>query len=987
MLCALWALPLALPAQAWKRLDIERFSFIFEERDSSYVARLVEAAPDIHAIVSGFFGYAPEGRVEVVVNGRQEDPAYGGYCGIMPLRISLSVAAGGDPALLLLHEYAHYVHALTPGGFLDPFAAIFGRDLLFGNATMSSLSIEGTTSFLDGMRASVWDEARIKAFVLEGRMWPLGLFASGGDFEPGPLRTYYTGMLFVDWLFRQGGVEAYRALHRQRIASLSGDSGALLATRGVDADEAWSLILQELERKFAPSRGISGGLALTPRVRAVEEEWRILAPFPGGALVRAGSLLEASALYAWIDDGRREARAPDPATPKRSARDYYADRPGRLAPIKGLPGAALAASLSSDGSLGAFLYAEPLATASEFEERGRSLVVARIEASGDGFEAREVRTIARGSSLHSPAMSPDGARLYALERVSGRKRLVEVDMASGAAIPLWDPGELAPRLSIASIALSPDGRRMALVLELDGITDVGLLALDGSLELEVVTRDEAMDSMPCFDPSGSLVWASDREGSIYSYRYSGGLDAAGRAAVARLFKDPVGAWKPLWLANGAIVYESYSSEGFLLKLIASAEPEALPGFHDLSPAYLERQRGIWAECAAAYPGGARALTILAKSIPPGIIIGAAKAPAVSAPPSPTSQAVIEASSPLVDLPKPGYWMPELSIVDSVALGARLEMASLVGRQSLVLRSLYYPLEANASLEASYVLPSPYADLRIAGGLGPLISMGSGYTQSAYGIAGIALRLKPGLARDGATLKASIDLEARYQSMAASTSPFSLAEGLSIARRESLAFDALAGASATWPSPTISFKGGDRLYAQTLMRLEPLLSVEGMPGISGAFVAGAAFLDGLFGAGIEAAASNLGYAGRFLSGKGPWYADEAPLRLKLSLEAGLPMHSRDGALLGAVPSERAWLGYWISASARVARTGAFALDDFLVMGVEATAWLLLYYNHIPLYAGFELRVPFSRPPELTDLKLWLSFNGASTPILDKGGGPR
>jgi TolB protein len=116
----------------------------------------------------------------------------------------------------------------------------------------------------------------------------------------------------------------------------------------------------------------------------------------------------------------------------------------------------------------------------------------------------------------SPSWSADGSRLAYVSFESKKPVVYVHSLASGQRVAVANF-----RGSNSAPAWSPDGRTLAVALTRDGLSQIYLVASDGSGAPRRLTSSAGIDTEPVFAPDGrSLYFTSDRGGSPQIYRMS-----------------------------------------------------------------------------------------------------------------------------------------------------------------------------------------------------------------------------------------------------------------------------------------------------------------------------------------------------------------------------------------------------------------------------------------------------------------------------------
>jgi Tol biopolymer transport system component len=227
---------IARPWLEWKTAETEHFVFHYPERYAEWARSLLGRVEGIRDQVTPLIGYAPDRRVQVVI----DDPAGvpNGFA-FTPLDAPTIVLWPSPPdpreeignalvwqELLLTHEYAHIAHLARPSRNrlrrllwslspvpLGPIASRAPRWVLEGYATYIEGRVTGS-----GRPNNAWRAALLRQFALEGRLPSYGqLNSTGGGWETGSF-AYLAGSAYLEWLARREGDSSLVALWRRTTA-------------------------------------------------------------------------------------------------------------------------------------------------------------------------------------------------------------------------------------------------------------------------------------------------------------------------------------------------------------------------------------------------------------------------------------------------------------------------------------------------------------------------------------------------------------------------------------------------------------------------------------------------------------------------------------------------------------------------------------------------------------------------------------------------
>jgi len=547
----------------WLEAEDDWFRYVYKKADEPFLANVMEAAGPAYETATGYLGRLAEEKPIVILYGEMDEGTWGGYCSPIAMRIGLAANAAQSMNYrsTLTHELTHYLQAESrTGGALASIVGFFGPDFDRGlSLALSDLSLEGSTSFIDGYRMCDWSTLPLRAAVLEGRMWDYDKVSTASLRQPGVLRVYLSGMLIQEWLRDNRGDDALAGLLAERDRSFAElESDAFKRYTGVDFEIAWGEIRAGLERRYAFARALPRGEIQTPKDSRYQPQWLSLTP---------------------TDRGYFHARVALDAVPSYG---FWVPENGAFIRLEGI--ATGDATVSADGNSVAVVVNQPAKSNLYQAPNENELFVGAVRWSPDGKSARaETLRKVPGRGYSSPALSPDGARLFALVRESDMYRAVEINPATGEARRLSIPDSI----SVESMSVSRDGKRIALSYCENCSYDVGLydLKLD---TFTAVTKDDAMDFAARFLDDGSLAFSSDRENTVEVYRYDG-------KDFYREIVDAVAAFSPSGDGEGGYYYSSFTTDGrAILRLRADRIKRArVDGFASLKPDWIARRDGIW----------------------------------------------------------------------------------------------------------------------------------------------------------------------------------------------------------------------------------------------------------------------------------------------------------------------------------------------------------------------------------------------------------
>ncbi len=563
-------------AGTWEKASTRHFLFIFEPRDRAYVDELLGFAEDVYAKVTGFFDSYPP-VVPCVIRGRIDDA--NGLTMSFPSRIDLYLTAPTDQflgarseswlRLLLTHELTHFVHQSMSTGLLHELSLLFGSELsTLGLDLLPGWAVEGPavydeTVFSQGGRGrNPLFELYTKAAVQEGTLFSYDQAAYLSPFPP-PGRIYVAGYALVDWLETKYGPGTFRGIMKEYLAfPFLGPRAAIRKVTGREPSAVFAQMRKAMIARYAPFLVVPGGSLVTPERTG---DWSHPQPTARGLYVYHTAPEAFPAIVRW--DAAAQAET---VLVKASLTD--------------------AASFSATADGASVWFSTVVVDDSRpAEQRSVSDLWLLDTASG------HVRQITRGAHLWHPAVSADGSRILAVQGSGPYTRLVSVDPTTGSVRVLFS------RIggNVENPVLSFDGRTVAFVLNLRGFQDVYVAALasldagsspvdnprdpvvdvNHDLPRAVLGPDPFGEYFPSFQNDGTLLFSSDRSGSMALYSAD-----LGTGAAALVQRDPVAAVAGV-VDGDMLLYTSYSSNGYCIRStpLDALAPEPLEQATDVGP--------------------------------------------------------------------------------------------------------------------------------------------------------------------------------------------------------------------------------------------------------------------------------------------------------------------------------------------------------------------------------------------------------------------
>lgn len=629
---------------AWRQTRTAHCVFIYRQKDEAAARELAGFAEEVYSDVTRYLDNYPK-EVRSIVLGDVDDS--NGMFSWPPHHLELYVRAPISPyfgargsgwlRLLFTHELTHYVDMEADGGFFYVLSLIFGEGVKSGNQLLrpawmyEGLAVLLETEFTAGGRGrNPFFLMYAKAFLADDVPFNLGNLEYASAYPPAN-RYYLFGYLFLAFLKANYGSEVFRDIRRRFLEfPLFGPWGAIRAVTGKGQDELWREMRASWKAALTEGSPDREGDAVTPDVIG---DYSHPVRTEGGLYVYRTRLDRPPAVMSYDPDARTE---------RVLVEEYLIDENSFCA--------------APDGRK--IVYAS---TVSSGSGPSRQRIVSDLFlAEIGGVEDRKPRCVrhrrlTRNEHLWHPALSADGERLAAVQGAGAYSRLVLVDQATGTVSVLFEEESA----EVYNPVFSPDGRRIAFVLNRRGIQDIYLIDADspavpgggdhGGLTnvntdraFPLLGNDEAGDYFPRFVDVDTVLFTSDREGYLALYEAS-----PGKSELVRVCSDRIAAYDGI-VAPGGIVYTTYRGRGVCLRRMPADDVEHV-----------------------------------AVTVPPDIT-----------PPPPPAGPEIE-STPFVDWPGFQFWLPYGGYLiaqnrPQLAFGAYILFASYLDTNGFDLSLVYYP---------------------------------------------------------------------------------------------------------------------------------------------------------------------------------------------------------------------------------------------------------------------------------------------------------
>jgi len=615
------------PNEDWRTLQTRHFRVHFTPPLEEEARRAAVNAERAYAELSSEL-VPPRGTIDLVISDNVD--YVNGYATPVPSnRIVVYAHPPTDASglrsyddwnsLVVTHELTHIFHLDRSRGIWRAGQAIFGRNpLLFPNLYEPRWVLEGLAVYYEsrltgyGRLESSEHSMIARAAALASRVPTLQELSPGTSRFPGGGVIYVYGSLLFDYLSRTRGPASIREFVERGSRTLFPFflTPTSRSAFGVSFQTAWQQWRDSLVREMRTPHEVMPG-------------WRQLTD--AGHTARFPRWLsDTSLIYA----GDKEREMPSAYEVTLSGRERSLGRRNGVSPNMRLP----------DGSV---LFSQP-----DFLDPyhiRNDLYVQR-----EGVETR----LTHGARLSSPDARADG-EIVAVQDVPATTRLVRVSRDAHKIVPIT---QTSLDEQWADPRWSPDGTRIAAVLQSRGLSQIVILDADGK-QIDSFGGTRAINSTPSWSPDGKRIYfSSERSGSPQVYM----ADVTAFApSVSRVTDAATGVfWPELSPDRSKLATVLFKADGYHLGVAPlSEQPQLTP-----------------ADSARTSPrAGCTTCLNLVAGLP-------SRGAADSSPSRPYS--------PWLSL-LPRYWMPvlESTTSDGTSFGAFTNGSDIVGRHDYVVEVL------------------------------------------------------------------------------------------------------------------------------------------------------------------------------------------------------------------------------------------------------------------------------------------------------------
>ncbi|WP_019614729.1 PD40 domain-containing protein [Psychromonas ossibalaenae] len=561
--------------QVWLSQQSAHFTISFLDGHQLNAARALDIAERVHSELLPFFEKAPVDRTEIVL---VDDYDFSnGWATPMPFaQIRLIMSPPEDVNdleandewmhMLIRHEYVHIMHMELSGGAVSALRNVFGRNMfLFPHALTPSLLLEGLAVYLETnkelgygrlqgsnyamkMRMQVSGEQLkdLQQVAVASREWPLG-------------SPYLYGAYFIEYLadtYGEDKLQLFLQNYSRKLLPYFLLNKSAKQVFGKDFLVLWSDYQSYLNKRFAEQINSLEQQAVVGNDLQKNVFLQVTAAGSNGLLVNRNN-----------GEDRPDIAVLNLKEDKTSDWQTIVNSKG-VTSISSYPNGGLAASRQIS-------YAD-----------GRVLNDLFVYQNGNW------KRLTQRQRFRKVAWMPGGKQLAASRKVDGLSELWMIDAQSGEKqTQLWRGEE---GLVLGAFSVSPDGYYLAAAVKRPNqgwnLERLTLNRADKNyLHWQALTDSKAVENSPVFLPDGRIAFSADYDGVYNIY-----LLEPQSSTVTQWTRETGGAFAPQWQPGLGLVYQAYSTDGYVLRHIEQPQSlsvsavDSYQGRYDYPDAVLEK---------------------------------------------------------------------------------------------------------------------------------------------------------------------------------------------------------------------------------------------------------------------------------------------------------------------------------------------------------------------------------------------------------------
>ncbi len=529
--------------QVWQTQETDHFLIHYRSGHEAQAARSLDIAEQVHKDLTPFFGYEPSDKTEIVLV--DEFDYSNGWATVIPYpQIRLYMTPPDDVNslesndewlhLLIRHEYVHILHLEMGGGAPEFLRKIFGRNLLLYPHTLTpSMLLEGVAVYLETNEALGYGRLQGSSYAMEMRME----VASGElkDLNQAVVASkhfplgyqYLYGAYFVDYLVEQYGedkVQKFLTDYSRKLLPFFLLNRTARNSFGESFEAIWPKFQTYLSQRFA------GEIAQLEAQRVSGKPIGETLPF----LQVSASNADGDVLF-----NRRNGH-------DRSEIIQY----------------------HSDGSETELTDSQSIVAMDAHSESG--IVASRLLHYADGRGIADIFWLKEGDwqrlsdreRFKQVRWMPDGQSVIASRKVDGFSELWQVNPNDpDNKQRLWLGEE---NTVLGAYDISPDGKTLIASIKRPH-EGWNLEAFDlAAHQWRGLTQTKAVEHAPTFSDENTVIYSADYDGIFNIYQ----LDLAS-GVTRQLTREVGGAFAPVWSDQLGLIYQSYDSQGYTARQLAT----------------------------------------------------------------------------------------------------------------------------------------------------------------------------------------------------------------------------------------------------------------------------------------------------------------------------------------------------------------------------------------------------------------------------------